>query len=208
MVIAAALLPGVRLRRLAAGAGPDAIEALEGLRGQRQLEGAQAAGQLVHGPRPDDGRGHLSAVEQPGEGDVGRRFAELAAETLVRLELPALALDRLLLAIGGTPAFGELADRAAEEAPRERAPRDQAEPMRPARRDHLQIDGALREVVEARLRHQPEEMARRGGGARLRDVPAGEVAAPDVEHLACATSTSNACQISSHGVSRSTWCIW
>src|SRR5262249_62402682 len=104
MVIAAALLPGVRLRRFAAGARPDAIEALEGLRGQRQLEGAQAARQLVHGPRPDDGRGHLSAVEQPGEGDVGRRFAELAAETLVRLERPTLALDRLFLAIRSPPA--------------------------------------------------------------------------------------------------------
>src|SRR5437667_19315 len=42
------------------------------------------------------------------------------------------------------------------------------------------------ERAEARvelLRHQTQEVARRRRGARLRDLPAGEVAAPDVEHL-------------------------
>ena len=43
---------------------------------------------------------------------------------------------------------------------------------------------------------------------RLRDVPTGEVAAPHIEHLALLHEELEACQISSQGVSRSTWCNW
>src|SRR5262249_17035045 len=81
------------------------------------------------------------------------------------------------------PALGELAERTAEQSAPERAPRDHADPVRTARREHLELDGARREVVQALLRDQAQEVARRGGGVRLRDVPAGEVAAADVQDL-------------------------
>ena len=73
---------------------------------------------------------------------------------------------------------------AAQHAARERAPRDDAEPVRAARGQHFELDRARREVVEALLAHEPEEVARLGRFVRLRDVPAREVAAADVDDLA------------------------
>src|SRR5437016_4585796 len=52
-----------------------------------------------------------------------------------------------------------------------------------ARRLASSCSRARRQAVDALLRHQTQEVARRRRGARLRDLPAGEVAAPDVEHL-------------------------
>jgi hypothetical protein len=54
----------------------------------------------------------------------------------------------------------------------------------PQRGDDLQLDGAGGEVVDALLRHQAHEVA--GGGDALcsGDVPAGEVAAAEVDHVA------------------------
>src|SRR5262249_56171040 len=79
---------------------------------------------------------------------------------------------------------GELAERTAEQSAPERTPRDHADPVRTARREHLELDGARGEVVQTLLRDQSQEVARRGGGVRLCDVPAGEVAAADVQDLA------------------------
>src|SRR4029077_3603012 len=112
------------------------------------------------------------------------RLAQLAAESLVLLELGAVPLDRLAQPIGRAPALRQLAARAAEQAASERAPRDHAEPVRPARGDDLELDRARGEVVEALLGDQPERVPGRGRAARLRNVPAGEVAAPRVDHLA------------------------
>ena len=72
----------------------------------------------------------------------------------------------------------------AEHPAGERAPRDHAEAVAAARRQHFELDRARHQVVQALLAHQPEEVARAGGLVRLRDVPAGEVAAPDVDDLA------------------------
>src|SRR5947208_1257739 len=88
--------PGVGLRRLTPGTGPDAVEARELLGGERDLERPEAPGQLLHRARPDDRRGDGGVGEQPGERDVGGRLAELAAEGLVRLELRAVPLGPLL----------------------------------------------------------------------------------------------------------------
>src|SRR5205823_1944948 len=52
------------------------------------------------------------------------------------------------------------------------------------RAEHLQLDRARAQVVEALLGDEPEEVARRRPGVRLRDLPAGEVAAPHVHDLA------------------------
>src|SRR5262249_11137662 len=76
-----------------------------------------------------------------------------------------------------------LLERPAEEAARERAPGQHPDPMRAARGDDLQLDGAGAQIVEALLGDDAEEVP---GGRRtrgLRDLPASEVAAPDVEDL-------------------------
>ena len=69
----------------------------------------------------------------------------------------------LALAVRRAPALRELAEHAAEQPAAERAPRDHAEAVRAARRDHLELDGARGEVVQALLGDQAEEVARRRG---------------------------------------------
>ena len=49
--------------------------------------------------------------------------------------------------------------------------------------EHLELDRAGPQVVQALLRHEPERAAPAGGLAGLREVPAGEVRAADVDHL-------------------------
>src|SRR5689334_13439376 len=102
---------------------------------------------------------------------------------------PRVRLGRLAAGPGPdtvarAPARGDLLERAAEEPAGERAPRDDAEPERAARGEHLELHRPRREVVEALLGDEPEEVARRGRGLRARDVPAREVAAADVHDLA------------------------
>src|SRR5918993_795867 len=76
--------PGVRLRGLAARAGPDVVELAERLRGQRDLGGVQTPGQLVCGAGADDGDRDGRLMEQPRQRDVGRCLTEAAAQRAVR----------------------------------------------------------------------------------------------------------------------------
>ncbi len=59
-----------------------------------------------------------------------------------------------------------------------------ADPVGLTRRQHLELDHAGVEVVQALLRHQPQRAPPPGGLVGLHDVPAGEVRAADVQHLA------------------------
>src|SRR5439155_15631170 len=124
--------PGVGLRRLAPGAGPDAVEARELLGGERDLERPEAPGHLFHRARSDDRRRDGGVGEQPGERDVGGRLAELAAEALVRLELRAIPLDALPEPLARAATLLRLLERAAEQAAPERAPRDDPDAVRAA----------------------------------------------------------------------------
>src|SRR5205823_2004902 len=99
-------------------------------------------------------------------------------------------------------------DHATQHASGKRAPRDHAEPVHAARGMHFELDGARGEVVEALLTDESEEMASLRRFVRLGDVPAGEVAAADVHHLALVQEGFIACQTSSQGAARSMWCIW
>ena len=98
--------------------------------------------------------------------------------------LSRLSLDQGLDALAGATALGDLAQRPAQQASAERAPRDDADPVRLTRRQHLELDHAGVEVVEALLRHQPQRAPPPGGLVGLHHVPAGEVRAADVQHLA------------------------
>src|SRR5207253_8168517 len=68
----------------------------------------------------------------------------------------------------------------------ERAIRDQADSEGAQCRDQLHLDGARSEVVQALLRGQTQEVARRGGALSKGHVPGGEIAAADVADLAVA----------------------
>src|SRR5438067_5458547 len=176
-----ARLPGVGLGRGAARTGKDLVEPLERVVVEGDLERAQTAVELLERARPDDRRGDGRLREQPGDGDVGGLLAEVGAQLLPGLELVVQPVGRHLHAVGGAPALSGLADGAAEQAAAERAPRQDADAVGLARRDHLELDQARVEVVEALLRHESERSPpprRLVGGD---DVPAGEVGAADVD---------------------------
>ena len=80
--------------------------------------------------------------------------------------------------------MADLLQRTSEQAAAQRAVRDESQTEVPQRGDDLQLDGAGGEVVDALLRHQAHEVA--GGSDALcgGDLPAGEVAATEVDHLA------------------------
>src|SRR5258706_3895157 len=152
--------PGVGLRRRAARAGPDLVEARRDLLAHRDLERAQGAIELLLGARADDRRGHGLVRKQPGERDVGRILAQFAAEALVGLELRLVLLDLLLERLLGAPAAVRLLlEHAAEQAARERAPGDHAQAVVLAGGQDLELDGARGEVVEALLADQAEGVA-------------------------------------------------
>src|SRR5581483_11025071 len=152
-------------------------ELLQRLRRQLELERAQVPVELLLRSRSDDRRRHRRIAQQPRDRDVGRARAELAAERLVLLEPGAVALDRRLNAVARAPAARRLRERAPEQPARERAPGNHADAERAARRQDLELDRPLRQVVEALLAHEAEEAAPLGDAVRARDVPAREVAA-------------------------------
>jgi hypothetical protein len=120
-------------------------------------------------------------VEEPCERDGGRFFADLGAELLPALELRSHVLVARLRVLAAGATVGRVT---AEHAARERAPRNNAEAVAAARREHFELDRARRQVVEALLAHETKEVARLRGFIRLRDVPAREVAAADVDDFA------------------------
>ena len=96
-----------------------------------------------------------------------------------------LRSDRLVARVQVlAPSRGLPLQHPAEHAAGERAPGDHREAVRAARREHFELHRARREVVEALLAHEAEEVAVLRRLVRLRDVPAREVAAPDIDDLA------------------------
>src|SRR6056297_2758799 len=177
-------LPGTSPRRLAARAGENLVERLQGLRVQLDRGGAHRTLELIHGARPDDGRGDDRVVQQPGQRDFGGRMAYAAAQVFLALQLRALALDAGGEVLLGAPAAVVLLQRAAQEAAGQRAPGQQPHAVVAAGGDDLQLEHAVLEVVDALLAHQSRAAAPRrflaGGG----DVPAGKIARAGVDDLA------------------------
>jgi hypothetical protein len=126
-------------------------------------------------------------VQQPGKRYVGGLFAELVAERFVGFEPRLVLLDiRLIPAEAAATTFAGVCEGPAEHPPSERAPRDQAEAVVAKGGDDLELDRAVGQVVEALLADQAHEVLLACELLGGRDVPAGEVAAADVEHLALA----------------------
>src|SRR5262249_38396306 len=113
-------------------------------------------------------------MQEPRQRDRGRFLAELRAELLPPFELRA---DAFVARLHRLPSRDVATREIAPEHPaRERAPRNHAEPVEPARLEHLELDRARREVVQTLLADESEKVPRFRRFVRLRDVPAGEVA--------------------------------
>src|SRR5260370_23811072 len=138
--------PRVRLRRRAARPGENRFEAIEYALVELNAEHAHRGVELLHRARPDDRRRHRGTTEQPSEGDVARRDADLHAEPLVRLETFAVLGDRALGVVARAATLRRLLQRTAENSAFERTPRNQAEPVRLARGDDLELDRSIDEV--------------------------------------------------------------
>ncbi|MNS88881.1 hypothetical protein D3C72_1228730 [compost metagenome] len=123
-------------------------------------------------------------MQEPGQGHVGGVLAQVLAERLVALQLGPELLDLGLDALGGAAAGLGLGQRPAEQAAAQGAPGYHAEAILARRRQHLELDRTLGQVVEALLRDQAQEVPAPGLLVGLGDVPAREVRAAHVEHLA------------------------
>jgi hypothetical protein len=145
------LSPGVRLRGLAARAGPDLVEPARRLLAQSDLRGSEAPGQLLRGTRADDRGRDRRLMQQPSQRGVGRRLTELTTQLLVGLQLRSELLEPLLHPIIGTAPVAGLLQRTPEQAAAQRAVRDKSQTEVPQRGDDLQLDGAGGEVVDALL---------------------------------------------------------
>ncbi len=125
------------------------------------VERTHGAVDLLDRARADDRRGDHRVGEQPRQRDVGGCVAELGAELLPLLELRTHVLDPVLDVLVAPATSGRtVGEHAAEQPAAERAPRDHADPVVLARREHLELDGAGVEVVEALLRHEAERAPR------------------------------------------------
>src|SRR4051794_17574708 len=177
--------PGVGLGCRATGAGEDLVEPRQRLVVQPDVEGGERRVELLERARADDRAGHRRLVQQPRQADQGRRGTQHVAEGLVGLDRGAVLLEAALgPLVEAALALLRLTDDAAEQAALQRAPRDHAEPVLLRGGQHLQLDVPDEQVVDGLLADQAEEVAVPGRLLRLSEVPAREVAAADVEHLA------------------------
>ena len=138
-------------------------------------------------PRADNGRGHGRLMQQPCECDISRVLAPLSAELLPRLDGRTMLFECIGRAATGTAtrrAVRHLANDAAEQSSMQGRPRDHADAVCLGGRKHLELDGALDEVVDRLLAHQPQLPSPRRGLLRLCEMPACEVGGADIDDLA------------------------
>ena len=115
------------------------------------LERAERALELLLGPRADDRGRHRRLVQEPRERDIRRPRAQVGADLLVALQPIAVLVDLVLQVLGGATTLVDLLERSGQQAAGERAPGDQAHPVLLDRRDHLELERALGQVVEGLL---------------------------------------------------------
>src|SRR5690606_19248572 len=118
-------LPGVRLGRGAAGSGADGGARCQRVGSERDLEGAQrGAVELATGARADDRAGDAVLGEEPRQRHRCGFLTEISAQLLPSLQLRAELLDPLQRLWGLATSTVRLAEHAAEQPARQRAPRD------------------------------------------------------------------------------------
>src|SRR3954447_1162935 len=181
---AAADLPGVVLRR-GLVRRPDLVESRERLVVEVDVERGDRVVELLERAGADDRPGDPGTGQQPGESNAGRLVADLVAQVLVGLHLLAVRLEELLGAtLCPARALALLLEDSAEQAAVQRTPRNDTESVVLRSREHLELDLATGEVVERLLADQSHEVALSCCLLRSGEMPAGEVAAADVEDLA------------------------
>src|ERR1700733_15320225 len=122
---------------------------------------------------------HASATSA-GRSPRSRANVFPAKSAAVRSPRPCLRAEQFVafLCVGsGAAALVLLLQDAAEHTTVQRTPGNHAQTVGAAGGQDLQLDHAGGEAVFALLAHQPQEPAPRGRLIRLRDVPAGEIAA-------------------------------
>src|SRR5215468_5813770 len=180
----ACLLPGVVLRGWLV-AGEDAVEASQRLVIELQRYSALCILELPGGARSDDRPGHPVLVQQPGERDAARLFADLIAQVFVRLDLLAAVLECLLRPAPQAAApFALLLEHSAEQTALQRGPRDDADAIGDRSGQDLELNVAGQQVVNGLLADQAEEVTCRCGVVGLCDMPAREVGRSGIQDLA------------------------
>ncbi len=76
----------------------DAVQALEGVVVQRDLQGPDGGVELLLGAGAYDRRGHRRLVEEPGEGDVAGLVADIVGKVLVLPDLVVVLFQRFVRA--------------------------------------------------------------------------------------------------------------
>src|SRR5690606_34064091 len=109
-----------------------------------------------------------------------------SAQILVTFDLRVMLFDTLLHVRTCAAARLDLLQHATQQTTTQRTPGDDAHAIIFAGGDYFQFDGAFIQAVFALLADQPHEVALFGGFVGFGDVPAGEVAAADVQNLAFA----------------------
>src|SRR4051794_8424132 len=179
----AADLPGVVLRR-GLVRRPDLIESRERLVVEVDVEGGDGIVELLKRAGADDRPGDPGTGQQPGESDASRLLADLVAQVLVGLHLFAVLLEKVFGAtLRPARARALLLEDSAEQAAVQRTPGDDTESVVLRCRQHLELDLATGEVVERLLADEAHEVALSCCLLRSGEMPAGEVAATDVEDL-------------------------
>jgi hypothetical protein len=158
------------------------LESLDLLVGQGQLLGRDRGVEVIKLRRADDRRSDAGLVEEPGERDLrGRNTARLRhlGSPLDDIEVDLGLVEGVREGIG-LRAFGHTIPRpcaaAGEHAPGQRTPRDHADTLVDALRDHLALLLAVDQVVV--VLHRDEAGAR--GGLSLGELPREHAARADV----------------------------
>ena len=172
-------------------------EAMEVLRQQGKIlyvgSSNFAGWHIAQGQEAARRRGVVGLVSEQSIYNLVERTVELEVLPALRAEgLPRLDRRPVLgEGVRGTAAGAAsrrtvrlLAQDPAEETAVQRGPGDDAEAVGLRRRQHLELDSALDQVVDRLLAHQAHPAASASRLLTLRDVPAGEVRGSDVEDLA------------------------
>ncbi len=106
---------------------------------------------------------------------ISRFLAQFLAECLPGFQLRALFFDLFLRVLFGAAAFLDLLQHPAQQAARQRTPRDDAQTVCFAGREHFQFDHAVFQVIQTLLANQPHVMPGFGALLGLGDMPPGKI---------------------------------
>src|SRR6266511_879338 len=177
--------------RLPSGVAPDRMRPVRLLQttdlvvGQGHLQRPDGVFDVPDPGRPDDGCDHTRLVQQPGQRDSRRRQPAVGRHLLHGFHNRVIGL--VVEPAGdlvGTRPCGLDRRPAGQQAPRQRAPRDQPDPEVQAERDHLPLLLPVGQVVVVLHRHETGPAMQPRGVLRLGELPRVHAGGADVAGLA------------------------